>query len=125
MVRFAYWIAAIFTGVILATTQVAVQTAVAQDPVVPEPVAQQDADQRAELALETLSNYCYDCHTGDSAEGGIRVDFFTTDVKLDDQIELIEKIVLALKDQQMPPADAEQPSQEDRVRTVEWIEARL
>lgn len=107
-------------GVILATTQVAVQTTVAQ-----EPVAEQDTDQRAEMALETLTNYCYDCHAGDSAEGGIRVDFFAADVKLDDQIELIEKIILALKDQQMPPADAEQPSQEARVRTVEWIEARL
>ncbi|XZE54210.1 DUF1592 domain-containing protein [Planctomycetaceae bacterium SH139] len=125
MVRFACWIAAMLAGVILTTTQLTVQTAVAQESGVPEPVAEQDIDQRGELALETLSNYCYDCHTGDSAEGGIRVDFFSADVKLDDQIELIEKIILALKDQQMPPADAEQPSQEARVRTVEWIEARL
>lgn len=79
----------------------------------------------AKIAIRTLQDYCYDCHTGGSAEGGIQADLFETGAKLDDNVELVEKIILALKDQQMPPADAEQPSQEDRVRTLTWIEQQL
>ncbi len=78
-----------------------------------------------ELSLQTLKTYCYDCHFGEEAEGGIRVDLFETNAKLADHVELVEKIILALKEQQMPPADSEQPSGSDRVRTLEWIEARL
>ncbi len=79
----------------------------------------------AELARQTLSKYCYDCHTGDKPEGGVRVDFLATDGELAGQIELVDKIILTLKDQQMPPADAEQPEGADRVQLIEWIEQRL
>lgn len=79
----------------------------------------------SDIAIRTLQDFCYDCHTGGSAEGGIEVDLFEAGGKLNDNVELVEKIILALKDQQMPPADAEQPSQEDRVRTLNWIEQQL
>lgn len=78
-----------------------------------------------ETALQTLQNYCYDCHVGEGAEGGVKVDLFESEGDLTEQVELIDKILLALKDQQMPPADADQPSQEDRVRTLQWIEQQL
>ena len=77
------------------------------------------------LARETLTKYCYDCHTGDKAEGGVRVDFLAGDGNLESHIELVDKIILVLKEQQMPPADAEQPEGADRVKTIEWIEQRL
>jgi len=79
----------------------------------------------ADLARKTLSKYCYECHTGDKPEGGVRVDFLSTDGELSGHIELVDKIILALKDQQMPPADAEQPEVADRVQAIEWIEQRL
>lgn len=80
---------------------------------------------RGAVALEMLQTYCYDCHTGDGAEGGIRVDLFERQGTLEDNVELVEKIILALKEQQMPPADAEQPTGETRVNTLEWIEGQL
>ena len=76
-------------------------------------------------AQQTLTKYCNDCHTGDQAEGGVRVDFLTADGNLESHIELVDKIILVLKEQQMPPADAEQPEGADRVKAIEWIEQRL
>jgi hypothetical protein len=82
-------------------------------------------EEAAAMALRTLTKYCYDCHTGDKAEGGVRVDFLGTDGKLEDHVELVDKILLVLKEQQMPPADAEQPDGAERVQSIEWIEQRL
>ena len=79
----------------------------------------------AEMAQKTLTKYCCDCHSGDKPEGGIGVDFLTTGGKLEDRIELVDKIILVLKEQQMPPADAEQPEGAQRVQAIEWIEKRL
>ncbi len=77
------------------------------------------------IAKQTLTKYCSDCHTGDKAEGGVRIDFLTSDGELESHIEVVDKIILVLKEQQMPPADAEQPEVADRVKTIEWIEQRL
>ncbi len=83
-------------------------------------------DTDADLARQTLSKYCNDCHSGSTAEGGVRVDFLAAeDGQLEEHIELVDKIILVLKEQQMPPADAEQPEGVDRVKTIEWIERRL
>ncbi|HUP77092.1 MAG TPA: DUF1587 domain-containing protein, partial [Pirellula sp.] len=89
-------------------------------------IAQQASrDDIAILAQKTITKYCYDCHTGDKPEGGIRVDFLATGAELGDHIELVDKIILVLKDQQMPPADSDQPEDADRVQAIEWIEQRL
>lgn len=81
-------------------------------------------------AWETLGTYCTDCHLGDSAEGGIRLDLFDTALgdplaRVGQNVELIEKIVLVLKEQQMPPADMDQPSAQERVALLEWTEGLL
>ena len=82
-------------------------------------------DDASALAMKTVTKYCCDCHSGDKPEGGIRVDFLEKDGELGGHIELVDKIILALKDQQMPPADAEQPENAERVQAIEWIEQRL
>ena len=82
-------------------------------------------EEAAVMAQRTLTKYCYDCHTGEKAEGGVRVDFLGAGGKLEDHVELVDKILLVLKEQQMPPADAEQPDGAERVQSIEWIEQRL
>ncbi|MEI7462151.1 MAG: DUF1592 domain-containing protein [Pirellula sp.] len=82
-------------------------------------------EEAAVMAQRTLTKYCYDCHTGEKPEGGVRVDFFEAGGKLEDHVELVDKILLVLKEQQMPPADAEQPDGAERVQSIEWIEQRL
>lgn len=73
----------------------------------------------------TLQRYCYDCHTGGDAEGGIKVDFLSAAQSLEDHVEDVEKILLVLSEQQMPPADSEQPSMEERLALKTWLETRL
>jgi hypothetical protein len=91
-------------------------------PTLAQEVSREDA---AVMAQRTLTKYCYDCHTGEKAEGGVRVDFLGAGGKLEDHVELVDKILLVLKEQQMPPADAEQPDGAERVQSIEWIEQRL
>ena len=91
-------------------------------PTLAQEVSREDA---AVMAQRTLTKYCYDCHTGEKAEGGVRVDFLGAGGKLEDHVELVDKILLVLKEQQMPPADAEQPNGAERVQSIEWIEQRL
>lgn len=91
-------------------------------PTLAQEVAREEA---AEMAQRTLTKYCYDCHTGEKAEGGVRVDFLGAGGKFEDHVELVDKILLVLKEQQMPPADAEQPDGAERVQSIEWIEQRL
>lgn len=77
-------------------------------------------------ALEVLQTYCYDCHVGDGAEGGIEVDFFEGDSsELGDYVEVVEKMIRVMKESEMPPADSEQPSQAERVKALEWVERQL
>jgi hypothetical protein len=92
----------------------------------------QDADVTAQRqsAVSLLQQFCTDCHLGDSAEGGIRLDALTATpldqaIAVGDQVELIEKIQLVLKDQQMPPADMDQPSAQERVALLEWFDRLL
>jgi len=79
---------------------------------------------------ETFGKFCLDCHLGESAEGGIRLDLFDPELgdplsRVGQNVELIEKIVLVLKEQQMPPADMDQPSGQERVKLIEWTESLL
>lgn len=88
--------------------------------------AEDAAADASESAIRTLQTYCYDCHTGGGAEGGIVLDLFESqEIQFENHVELIEKVILALKDQQMPPADAEQPTVAERLQTLEWIAGRL
>ncbi|MFN3191197.1 MAG: DUF1592 domain-containing protein [Aureliella sp.] len=75
--------------------------------------------------VEMLTNYCYDCHVGDEPEGGIEVDFFEVGDSLERRVETVEKIIRVLKEQQMPPADYDQPSSTERVEVLQWIESKL
>lgn len=76
-------------------------------------------------AIETLTAYCYDCHVGDEPEGGIHVDFFEGNEPLDKRVEVVEKIIRVLNEQQMPPADCEQPNATERVELLRWIQGSL
>jgi mono/diheme cytochrome c family protein len=75
--------------------------------------------------LEIFSNYCYDCHSGSEPEGGVSVDFFEANEPLDKRVDVVEKIIRVLKEQEMPPADYDQPTSVDRVAAIDWVETQL
>lgn len=87
--------------------------------------AEDEVNEFDRKVLQTLSTYCYDCHSQDDPEGGIVVDIFGPQSELETHVETVEKIIRVLKEQQMPPQDAEQMSIEERVGAMEWITARL
>ena len=90
------------------------------------PSKDQSRTAERKLAVQTLTNYCYDCHSQEGAEGGIEVDFLEVGEQLDEErIDTVEKIIRVLKEQEMPPADSDQPDATERVATLEWIQKRL
>lgn len=94
----------------------------AQDDTVGEAI---DPGERSLVARGVLAQYCIDCHSSDLAEGGIRLDLIEDGMDVGQHVELIEKVIRVLKDQEMPPADMDQPTAQERVATMEWIDRLL
>lgn len=68
--------------------------------------------------------YCVDCHAGEDAESGVNLDIESApDVAaaFDDWTNIFKKI----DDREMPPADALQPSDDERKTVTQWIDAGL
>jgi len=69
------------------------------------------------LLTEFVQNYCLDCHSGDSAEAQLNLESFdaasTKIMSADWQSLNWEKMVRRLSSRQMPPSDAEKPSEEE------------
>ncbi|MEM7476842.1 MAG: DUF1592 domain-containing protein [Planctomycetota bacterium] len=84
-----------------------------------------EPDENRQAAIKLLQNYCYDCHTGEEAEGGIQVDFFEKGLALDRRIETVEKMLLVMREAQMPPADYDSLTNQNRVQLIDWIDAEL
>ena len=72
----------------------------------------------------TIESACLDCHSGDSAEAGVRVDQFTS-LNDDAKIDLLNRIQDQLFFNLMPPEDAEQPRPEKRERLSKWLRHEL
>lgn len=77
-----------------------------------------------EHAQPFLEQYCYECHSEDNRESGIRVDHL--DGSIDGRVPfLLQNLLKVVEAEHMPPEDAEQPSRQERVRTIAWLEDAL
>jgi len=72
-----------------------------------------------------LETYCFDCHTDEGAEADLRLEPFTTVAELRDGRATWLKVLAQLQLQHMPPADADQPTAEERKMLVEWIDRTI
>ncbi len=68
-----------------------------------------------------LRSYCLDCHSSSSPAAGLDL----VAIELDQQTDLFEKIARRLRARQMPPSDAERPSEEEYVATLDALEVAL
>jgi hypothetical protein len=68
-----------------------------------------------------LERYCRDCHAGDSAESGIAVDRMREDRARTVDREHWQKILRQLEGRVMPPADADQPGDDEVSAVTDWI----
>ena len=68
-----------------------------------------------------LARYCADCHTGDTAESGIAFDRLDETAARTTQRASWQKVLRQVEASVMPPADAEQPSAEERAVIARWV----
>jgi len=71
-----------------------------------------------------LDRYCVTCHNDRLMTGGLSL-IQADPAKPSAQPELWEKVVRKLRTSTMPPPNAPQPSEPDRLATVKWLETSL
>ena len=78
----------------------------------------------SDQASATLSKYCYNCHDEDVQKGDIRFDNLGT-LKLDERLEMMNKIQEQMYFGHMPPKKKKQPSEAQRNYVVDWLAKEL
>ena len=61
-----------------------------------------------------LARYCHDCHAGDAVEGDVNLASFGTPADMRKQIKVWQRAAEVINDGQMPPPDADQPTDAER-----------
>ena len=72
-----------------------------------------------------LEKFCLDCHTGAEAEAGMDLSQATTTAYIRDHRLPWEKVHAFLRIQAMPPADADQPTEDERQLLLDWLDHTL
>ena len=72
-----------------------------------------------------LERYCYDCHSEDLTEADIDLGAFRTVAEVRDQTKVWQKVRHMLDTAQMPPPDAEQPTEAESAVLRDWVQAFL
>jgi len=72
-----------------------------------------------------LAARCLDCHTGDAAEAGVRLDARSIDWASADQVRLWSRVVEVIENRRMPPPDAEPATSEERNAIVAFLDPPL
>lgn len=106
----------ILAGLIAATSTVVAQ--------VPQPVVDGQPHFKTNVA-PFLEKFCIDCHSGDSAEGGVNFEPFQTSSNIQEEYELWEKVRRAIQEKQMPPADSDQPGGAQLVKILDALSLEL
>ena len=72
-----------------------------------------------------LKQFCYKCHSGDTAEAEIDLTAFVDLTQIRQHPKTWQQISEMLTSEQMPPQDAVQPSTEERARMHQWVQNYL
>ncbi|MDA0806466.1 MAG: DUF1588 domain-containing protein [Planctomycetota bacterium] len=86
-----------------------------------------DASSRLEIPEQVqgvLKSRCLECHEGDDAEGDVRFDQLAQ-LQLDSRLELLNSAQDQLFFGTMPPTDAPQLTNEDRLVLAQWLRSEL
>jgi len=86
--------------------------------------AQNNLDRFESQVLPTLKEYCFDCHSGDSKEGGVSFDLERkADLLKDNSLWL--KVLRNLRADMMPPRDCDKPSKESKRMVEDWVHSEV
>lgn len=72
-----------------------------------------------------LRQYCADCHSGDTPSGNVDLEHVAEEADVANHFRIWEKVIRASRSKQMPPADANQPADSERLRLVTIIQEQL
>ena len=78
-----------------------------------------------EAVQAVLADRCLECHGGEAAEAGVRLDPQTIDWAAAEQVVLWSRVVEAIEDRRMPPPDSEQATQAERDAAVAFLDPPL
>ena len=77
------------------------------------------------LVRNALTVHCGECHFGDSPEGDINLKKFDVEWQTTEAIDRWVRVYEALTQGEMPPREADQPSDKDRRDVLAWLEKQL
>lgn len=100
----------------------------AQTPPAPIAAPAKAADQVARYKKEVeplLVNYCFDCHGDGSHKGELAIDSFKDIAAMQKNREVWKRIREHIGYKLMPPADEDQPSDQERQQLLSWIDAAV
>jgi hypothetical protein len=95
---------------------------------VPAQTPQPQADPGAQLdyqkdVLPLLTKFCGNCHSGDQPDAGVAFERLNIDLARTRDRATWKKVLTQLDAHIMPPADAEQPSAEERAKVAAWVQS--
>lgn len=76
-------------------------------------------------AVQFLAKHCADCHEGDAPEGDVWLDAQRLSWDQPQSVTTWERIHDVVSRGEMPPKDADQPTDQERQQIVEWLEQQL
>jgi hypothetical protein len=72
-----------------------------------------------------LTKYCFECHEGEFAEEGVQLDLYKSTADVLKSRKKWEKILSILEIGAMPPSDADQPTEDERLPVLAWLDNTL
>lgn len=77
---------------------------------------QAERDAFTEEVLPLMKEYCWECHKGAKAKAGVNLASLTNTASLYQDPKLWETVVRLVEERQMPPSDADLPTEEKRLK---------
>ena len=82
-------------------------------------------DEFREIIGPILQRSCLDCHGPDEQEGNIRIDTLDPNLHTGNDVDWWTEVYAVVSKGEMPPADSNELTDEDRKKVVEWLANEL
>ena len=77
------------------------------------------------VASDFLQGYCIECHQGEDSEADLDLDEFSSLESLESQPRSWRKLLLRVREHEMPPKESTQPDAAERAGFSSWLELTL
>ena len=96
-------------------------------------LAQEDGDKESlkptaayeNFAQPLVEQFCVDCHSGDAPEAGLSMEKIDGGERFQHHRDAWKQVAARLRAGDMPPADYDSPTEQERQELIAWVDARL